>query len=689
MNRRPFALFFIAMSLLFVFAVPTLAFADPDVNGSWTRLSSPAVSTGTDNGYSEDNEISWGDPHFGWELGYFYVTGYSQVTQDSDGNALILKNVGDEVNLWFYLAQDIDHLDGRDDLAISDDTNGYDKRVGIDKTDFGRGMLIVKHTDYHNSYKDAGPHVDYLSALGSQNSTTNVELCEEGDYEVILDYEIVEGTDLKPFGITLPFEIPFTKKYTNYRISFKFSVRDADSMVYPRDAVSGAVLPTDSYAEQGFYIDTANSKYLDIDLKQEVLKEGVSGTVLDTKMNSRVSPDDEKVYSDEGIYTITATNRETGLDTKKVIYVGRGSLLKTCVETGRSIDEVLAQQAKEREIEDAAYEQLATNLSDKGMVVDGVKVSYLPKDYLDKLDYNSKENIYFGYTLSDISQLMEDQKYVFSIDELGNTVVEPFENYDDSTEQIMKNVAIGGGVIVVCVTASAVAPVVGAPTAVTAVLVCSAKGAAIGAISGALIGGAAAALIEGVETGDPKAALKAAALEASKEFKVGAIVGGVTGGLGKLAELGYISRNGLTLSEAAKLQEIGLPNKIISSIHSMDEAKIYQKAGLSAARLSSGKWTLAKKIDLDTAIDGMTNRERIAQGISPKAPNGETYELHHIGQMADGCLAILTQTMHRGEGSYKILHYLKESGVDRGPDWQKFVRNYWNEIVKLIDSGAL
>ena len=122
-----------ALAIMLAFSIPSVAYADTK-GGTQIRISPEAVNTGGDkNGYAEDNPIKGDDPHFGWELGYFYVTGQSQVTEDAKGNTLVLKNTGDQVTLWFHLDQDINKLDGKDDLAIAEDTNGYDERLGIEK----------------------------------------------------------------------------------------------------------------------------------------------------------------------------------------------------------------------------------------------------------------------------------------------------------------------------------------------------------------------------------------------------------------------------------------------------------------------------------------------------------------------------------------------------------------------------
>ena len=147
------------------------------------------VNTGENNGYSEEKPLELKDPHYGWKLGHFFVSGYTRTTKDEQGNLVFLKNLGDKVILSFTLEQDINKLNGDDKLSIYEDKNGYDKYFEIEKTNFGRGTLIIKHTDYQNLDKNPTVYTNYLSAL-TKNANTTVEFCEEGDYEVALNYKI-------------------------------------------------------------------------------------------------------------------------------------------------------------------------------------------------------------------------------------------------------------------------------------------------------------------------------------------------------------------------------------------------------------------------------------------------------------------------------------------------------------------
>ena len=124
---------------------PPIAYATEESNESKHYLGT-VVNAGHDTGFSENNAISENDPHFGWKLGEFYVNGYTRVTEDKNGTPVFLKTVGDTVTLWFKLEQDITKLNGGETLSINDDANGHDEYFGIEKTDMGRGTLIIQIT---------------------------------------------------------------------------------------------------------------------------------------------------------------------------------------------------------------------------------------------------------------------------------------------------------------------------------------------------------------------------------------------------------------------------------------------------------------------------------------------------------------------------------------------------------------
>ena len=180
------------------------------------------------DGYFGEELIDKNDVHYGWDLGNFFVSGYTDEVTDADGNMVFLKNVGDKVTLWFKLNQNINGLNGKENLSITADTEGYDQYFETPKMDFGRGVLIIRYTDHNNVKAEAAIYTNYLEANAAVGADTKVQLFEEGDYEVALDYEITSDELIDKVG--------------HYRIFFKFSVRNGNCMVYPFDVTTGSEL---------------------------------------------------------------------------------------------------------------------------------------------------------------------------------------------------------------------------------------------------------------------------------------------------------------------------------------------------------------------------------------------------------------------------------------------------------------
>ena len=123
----------------------------------------------------------------------------------------------------------------------------------------------------------------------------------------------------------------------------------------------------------------------------------------------------------------------------------------------------------------------------------------------------------------------------------------------DTFDKVVRNVAIGTGIILLCVTVSAVSG--GVAPAVSMIFAASAKTGAISSLTGGLFSGVAAGVVKGIETEDFDEVLKSAALAASDGFMWGAITGTVMGGAFETYALKGATRNGFTMNQAAKIQK--------------------------------------------------------------------------------------------------------------------------------------
>lgn len=222
-------------------------------------------------------------------------------------------------------------------------------------------------------------------------------------------------------------------------------------------------------------------------------------------------------------------------------------------------------------VKDKVYEETVNNLDSEKYVVEEVRITYLSKEYLEETSYNSQSNIYFGYTLEELNDFFQGDRYIFNLSDKGTTTVEKLQEVAETdSQQVIKNVAIGTGVILVCVTVSVVSA--GAPAAVTAVFAASAKSATAFALSSGTFSAVSAGIIRGYQTGDMNEALDAVALAGSEGFKWGAIAGAITGGGEEAFLLKSGTKGGLTMSEVATIQkESKYPVELISKFNSMEQ----------------------------------------------------------------------------------------------------------------------
>jgi len=348
-----------------------------------------------------------------------------------------------------------------------------------------------------------------------------------------------------------------------------------------------------------------------------------------------------------------------------------------------------------RQIEDQVYADAVCAIDSTEYVVENVQAVFISKEYIDEVAFNSQANIYFGYTMDELDALFHGDRYIFTLGEDGKTTVQRLEVIENTTtETILKNVAIGTGVILVCVTVSCVTA--GAAPAVSVIFAASAKSAGVMALSSGIFGAVSAGIVRGVKTGDMNEALEAAAVAGSEKFMWGAISGAIKGG-GKTAfALKAATKGGLSMREVALIQrESKLPMDIISQFHSMEEYDVYRQAGLKTLMVN-GETALVQSVDLNymsELSDGtkVSNLERMQRGMAPIDPaTGNAYELHHIGQTEKSTLAMLTQEQHRGKGIMTVLHEnLKKSVVSHGVEWLKKTNNFWKYLGNIYAAGGI
>lgn len=338
-----------------------------------------------------------------------------------------------------------------------------------------------------------------------------------------------------------------------------------------------------------------------------------------------------------------------------------------------------------RYIEDSIYTELVEDLNSDDYYVESIRTAHISQEYIDQLAFNSMTNVFFGHSLKELDEAFQGERYIFTLGENGETIVTTVEEYNGAYEKVLKNVAVGTGVILICVTVSVLSAGMGAP-AVSMVFAASAKTGTMMALSSGALGAIAAGIMTGIETHDMKKALDAAALAGSEGFKWGAISGAVAGGFKEFFVLKDATLNGLTMNQAALIQsESNYPLDVIRQFHSMDEYEVFKSANLKPLQINGQTALIQPDINLNLVDEyGRTNLQRMSVGLAPLDSNGLPYELHHIGQNADATLAVLTRAQHDSPG----LHGFKMvSEIDR-PEFNVIRQKFWKTVAAIMGGSV-
>ncbi len=290
-------------------------------NINWENIISKTHNAGT-KGYDETVDIKDKDPHMSFDLGHFFISGFTSKETDN-GTTVYLKTPGDNITLWFELEDDIDDLKGNGKLSIVADEKGIDGpfRWPKEKSDFGRGALIVKHIDSKNN-EIKNLYRDYLAAKETGGADTKIEIKEEGTYEIALDY-LVKDSDIKNV----------LNSTNGYRTYIKFIVKNGSGMIYLFDLGNGSELQDYTISSTGFRIDMAKSNSVKANVIRYELNQ--NWTALDARENRPAANGD--TYEKPGYYVITMTNTETNSTLEKHLFVGDNEDLENYIQVDSSL----------------------------------------------------------------------------------------------------------------------------------------------------------------------------------------------------------------------------------------------------------------------------------------------------------------------------------------------------------------
>lgn len=131
-------------------------------------------------------------------------------------------------------------------------------------------------------------------------------------------------------------------------------------MVFLFDSKTGDELTNSATTDNGFTIDLARSRYLEVNVKRETLSDNGNELIEDTRSN--VPAKDGEEYTEPGVYTITVSNPSTSQSTEKIICVGDNDVLKAYAKTGYSIKEIQSLKKQGAYISDTG--DISWNVSD-------------------------------------------------------------------------------------------------------------------------------------------------------------------------------------------------------------------------------------------------------------------------------------------------------------------------------------
>lgn len=140
-------------------------------------------------------------------------------------------------------------------------------------------------------------------------------------------------------------------------------------------------------------------------------------------------------------------------------------------------------------------------------------------------------------------------------------------------------------------------------------------------------------------------------------------------------------KEGLTDEEKQKIKkETSWSDEIINTIRLTEEYEIYKNADLIESEIGGKKCLIRNDIDWNQLDEkGRTNYERVKKGAAPLDRNGNSIELHHIGQNVDSPLAELTFEEHRCGGNDTILHdkSIETEIHGEGNKWDNERQTHW------------
>ena len=348
------------LSIMSVFALPAFATegnTDNYSTNSNTYMFNETKTTADNNGYANPSALGAGDPLLGVNVLEIVIGNFSSTTI-FNGKRIFLKTSPDVPVLSINVNTDLGNLGGSGAYICSDSATvvsdyGYRGKVGY-------GLLAIEHTDYTGKTETFFTP-DLFNVLKESGDIIPAFFGEEGLYRISVFFETERYVKtVKDWKNPFYYKKKKVYEYRNYRVDASYEIRNGNTMVYTFDS-AGNEISNGSVVTDGFYLDLANSHYLDVQIKKEVVgNSGFLGETTDTRFNTIGV--DKRFYDSEGLYTIVVSNPVTGASTtKKLLVAGQeNSTLMKAVATTYSSDfpELVRLLAEEEKRQD---EMLETN----------------------------------------------------------------------------------------------------------------------------------------------------------------------------------------------------------------------------------------------------------------------------------------------------------------------------------------
>ena len=127
---------------------------------------------------------------------------------------------------------------------------------------------------------------------------------------------------------------------------------------------------------------------------------------------------------------------------------------------------------------------------------------------------------------------------------------------------------------------------------------------------------------------------------------------------------------------------------------SAEEIEIYDRAGLIKETINNREVLIQPNIDYHSPLgipgnETQTNLDRMKAGYAPLDENGNSYQLHHIGQENNSPLAELTNQQHQADGNYSVLHTKQGPSEINRKEFNEQRAEHWKERAAQITNRNL